>query len=211
MGGWALFIGLALTAGVTLWRLRFPGGLKLFALAAVMLGAAGYAWQGSPGRAGAPVSAQATDLAIDDETLAMRNAMFGRFGASGAYLTPADAMMRIGAPDAAARMLQGGINKSPRDIVLWTQLGTVIAMRDGKLSPAAQFAFRRAIALGPAEPGPWFFMGLAQIKGGDFVTGRASWAQSLALTPQSYGYRDEIATRLALVDYFLANRAPAPQ
>lgn len=208
MGGWAFFLGTALIAGLLLWRLRFPAALKLFALAAVMLGAAGYAWQGDPGRAGQPATARAADFAIDDDTLALRNAMFGRYGGAAAYLTPADAMMRYGAPASAASLLQGGIKRDPANVVLWTQLGTVIAIRDGEASPAALFAFRRAIALNPRDPGPWMFLGLAQVRGGGFATGRASWAHALQLAPADAPYRADIAGRLALLDYFIANAPP---
>ena len=209
MGGWVIFAGIALAAGAGLWGLRFPAALKLSALAAAMLGAAGYAWQGNPDRAGAPVSARSADFAIDDETLALRNGMFGRYGKAASYLTPADAMMRHGSPAAAAKLLQGGINREPGNIALWTQLGTVIAIRDGDASPAALFAFRRAIMLSPRDPGPWFFLGLAQVRGGGFPAGRVSWTRALALTPANAPYREAIATRLGLLDYFIANMPPA--
>lgn len=208
MAGWALFAGIAAAIGLLLWRLRFPRGLRNFALAAVMLGAAGYAWQGHPGWAGVPVRAQAASIAIDDETLALRSAMFGRYGTVAAILTPADAMMRYGAPDAAAKMIQGGINREPDNVALWTQLGVVIAARDKQVSPAALFAFRRASRIGPAEPAPWFFLGLAQVRAGEFVAARRSWARALALTPAEAGYRGDIALRLGLLDRLLAQGAP---
>lgn len=208
MAGWALFAGIALGAAVALWRLRFPPALKLFALAALMLGAAGYAWQGSPARAGAPVAVKPATFAIDDDTIALRNAMFGRYGVAAGYLTPSDALMRFGAPDAAARMVQGGINRDPKSVVLWTQLGIVIAARDDAVSPAALFAFRRAIALAPRDPAPWFFLGLSRMRGGEFAIGREAWARALALTPRGHPFRTEIAGRLGLLDYFLANMPP---
>ena len=206
MAGWALFLGLAIAAAAMLWRLHFPVQLKTFVLAAVMLGAAGYAWQGRPGWAGMPAKPATRGYAMSDETLALRNAMFGRFGAGVAYLIPSDAMMRIGAADSATGWLRAGINRDPGNVALWTQLGTVIATRDGAVSPAADLAFRRAIALAPREPGPWFFLGLAEIRSGRFVEARAAWARSLALTPADFGYRPEIAARLALLDRLLASQ-----
>ncbi len=206
MAGWAAFVGLAGLAAIALWRLRFPAALKTFVLAAMMLGAAGYAWQGRPGWSGMPARPTDRGFAISEETLGLRNAMFGRFGASATYLIPSDAMMRIGAADAAAGWLRAGINRDPGNIALWTQLGTVIATRDRAVSPAADLAFRRAIALAPGEPAPWFFLGLAEIRGGRFVEARTAWARSLALTPADFGYRPEIAARLALLDRLLASQ-----
>lgn len=206
MAGWALFAGLSGLAALALWRLRFPAALKTFVLAAIMLGAAGYAWQGRPGWAGVPTEPSGRGHAISEETIGLRNAMFGRFGTSASYLIPSDAMMRIGAADAAARWLSAGINRDPSNVALWTQLGTVIATRDSAVSPAADLAFRRAIALAPGEPAPWFFLGLAEIRSGRFVEARSAWARALALTPADFGYRPEIAARLALLDRLLAQR-----
>lgn len=206
MAGWSLFLLLAALSAGTLWRLRFPAALRTFVLAAIMLGAAGYAWQGRPGWAGAPTKAVNPTYAISDESIALRNAMFGRFGSSAAYLIPADGMMRIGAADAAAGWLRAGINRNPSDVALWTQFGTVIATRDGAVSPAAELAFGRAVKLAPREPGPWFFRGLAEVRSGRLAEARTAWARALALTPPGFGYRPEIAARLALLDRLLAQR-----
>lgn len=209
MGGWALFAGIALAAALALWLLRFPLSLKLFALAAIMLGAAGYAWQGNPARAGQPVTVKPATFEIDDETIALRNAMFGRYGMAAGYLTPSDALMRYGSPDAAARMVQGGINHDPTSVVLWTQLGIITATRDDAVSPAALFAFERAIRLAPGDPAPWFFLGLMRVRGGEFSPGRVAWVRALALTPANSPFHKEIAARLGLLDWFLKNSPPA--
>jgi cytochrome c-type biogenesis protein CcmH len=81
----------------------------------------------------------------------------------------------------------------------------VLALHDGgTLSPSAEFAFRRAIALAPKHPGPYFFLGVADIRAGQLAAARAAWAQALALTPPDASYRKEIADRLALLDRFIA-------
>lgn len=204
--GWLVFVGLAALAGVALWRLAFARALWMFAAAALMLAAAGYAWQGQPRIPAAPARPAADTPPVDDERIALRDAMFGRFGGDSAYAVAGDGMLRAGVPDAAVRAALGGIEQYPDSLMLWTELGSVLAIRDRSLSPAATFAFRRAAALNPAHPAPPFFLGLAQVRAGDFQAARQSWVRALALTPPSVRYRQDIATRLALLDRLLATR-----
>src|SRR3546814_16301935 len=91
--------------------------------------------------------------------------MMGNFTAETPYLAASDAMIRSGAPDAAAAVMLGGIRKMPKDMVLWTGLGDALAQHDGGvLSPVSLFAFRRTMALAPKHPGPPFFMRLAYVR-----------------------------------------------
>lgn len=171
-----------------------------------MLAAMGYAWQGRPALAGQGPQRWTAAMTIDPETLAWRDAMFGRFGTSGRYFIPSDALMRFGAPVAAAQFVLGGINDEPGNPALWVQLGIVIAANDRAVSPAAAFAFRRAIALAPNEPGPPFLLGLAYVNAGEFERARTAWARALALASGDSGYRPGIAERLMLLDALLAHR-----
>lgn len=209
MAGWALFAGIALAAAVLLAVIRFPRGLALFAGAAAMLGAAGYAWQGNPSYAGRPVAAQRALRPADDEGIAPRNAMFGRYGASAAVLIPADAMQRIGADEAAVGLIRSGLRREPGNVALWTQLGTIIAAHDRTVSPAANVAFRHAIALAPGDPAPLFFLGQAQVRNGDFVGARQSWMQARSMNSTA-GYRAIIDQRLTLLDVYLTSQRPDP-
>lgn len=204
MAGWIAFVGLAAVAGLVLWRLKFATSLWMFGTAALVLGAAGYAWQGRPGLAAAPARAADNVPEVDADRVALREAMLGRFGTEGAYAVAGDAMLRAGSPDAAVRALLGGIGENPNSLALWTELGNVMAIRDRTLSPAALFAFRRAISLNPKHPAPPFFLGLAQVRSSDFTAARASWARALSNVPDGASYRRDIAVRLALLDRLLA-------
>lgn len=203
LAGWVAFAGLAAAAGLLLWRLRFSRQLWMFAAAAGMLAAAGYAWQGRPGLGAAAARSVSTVDASDDDRIALREKMIGRFGADSAYAVAADAMLRAGSPDAAVRAILGGIGQYPDSLGLWTELGSVLAQRDRTVSPAARFAFARAASLNPEHPAPYFFLGLAQVKDRDFVAARRSWAHAYALTHQA-SYRGEIGVRLALLNRLLA-------
>ena len=79
--------------------------------------------------------------------------------------------------------------------------------QDGGVSPAARFAFDRAMKLAPDHPGPPFFLGLELIRSGAFREARPWWRRAYRLTPTGIGYRQAIGERLALLEQFLANEA----
>jgi Flp pilus assembly protein TadD len=203
------FVWLALLGGAAFGLLvlfRAPRVLWSFLGAGLMLGAAGYALQGSPGLPAKPATgvqlAQEDDPALAD----LRDRMLGRFSLDAAYLTASDAMARVGDRRAAVRVLLGGINKLPRSLALWTALGTALAAHDRQMSPAATFAFDQATRLAPEHPAPPFFRGLALVRANDFAGARPYWARAVALSPEGTSYRRDIAVRLQLLDRFLAVR-----
>ena len=174
---------------------------------ALMLGAAGYAWQGQQGLAGHPVATGLAPTPDDGAMLELRDQMLERYTGAAAYLVAADAMTRIGDRRAAVQVLLGGIRVAPRSLVLWTGLANALAAHDdNQVSPPALFAFQQAMRLAPRHPAPPFFLGLAYVRAGEFATARPYWARALALTPANITYRSEIATRLALLDRFLATQ-----
>lgn len=212
--GWLLFLGLAIAAGLLLWLLRYPRRLWAVPAMAVMLGGAGYAWQGSPGLAGQSVEAAKQEGQIDPELVALREAFFGRFNFDAAYFMASDAMERSGSTQAAAKVMIGAVRKAPDDAALWTWAGVVVAQNDGnQISPASRFAFQRAMTLAPKHPGPAFFYGLAHIREGKLAEARPFWAKAVELTPSNASYRGELLTRLFLLDRFLESQqaGPAPQ
>ncbi|MDV3457117.1 cytochrome c biogenesis factor-like protein [Sphingomonas sp. HF-S4] len=208
MMGWAMFGLLAVGAGLLLWLTGFPRKLWTLAATALMLGAAGYAWQGHPGVAGHPVIAAKKGGEIDPEVVEIRNAMFGRFNYTWASFTRADAMTRAGAPDTAARAMILTVREANGDAGAWAWLGIKLAENDGnQVSPAAKYAFDRAIQLAPQHPGPPFFYGLALIREGRYAEARPYWAKAVELTPAKASYRDKLLVRLFLLDRLLEAKA----
>lgn len=207
--GWAMLGAMALAAAIVLAVTRFPKHLWTVAATGLTLGAAGYAWQGSPTLAGSPVSIKKQAGEIDPALTALREAMFGKYGTYVyGYATAADSMTRDGRPDMATAVWQGAVRKFPEDYALWTGLGLSLAEHDGnQLSPAAKLAFEKALALNPAHPGPPFFYGLALVREGKFAEARPWWAKAVALAPEGISYRDELRMRLFLLDRFLAAEA----
>ena len=99
--GWIVLIAIAAAAAALLWITGFPRRLWTVPATALMLGAAGYAWQGSPGTIGAPVAAKEQKGEVDPNLVALREMLFGRFNLEFAYFIAADAMTRSGDPKAA--------------------------------------------------------------------------------------------------------------
>jgi Flp pilus assembly protein TadD len=208
--GWIALLAIGAGALALLWLCGLPRALWSFAGAALMLGAAGYALQARPGLAGAPVEAAKKTRPDEPALYALRSAMFGRFTYIDNYFFGADALVRSGSPDKAARYMLAGVRASPQDAALWTWAGMMLAEADGRtVSPAAGIAFRRAIALAPKHPGPRFFYGMAHVRAGNFAAAQPLWRDALALTPADAPYRRDIAMRVMLLDEFVRQQAAA--
>lgn len=209
MMGWAMLAAAALAAAILLAVTRFPRRLWTIAATGLMLGAAGYAWQGRPALAGHPVSVEKQAGEVDPALVALREAMFGKFGTTTfTYATAAESMVREGRQDLATVVWLGAVRKYPEDYTLWTGLGLALAEHDGnQISPAAKLAFEKALALNPVHPGPPFFYGLALVRAGKFAEARPYWAKAVELAPEKISYRDELRVRLFLLDRFLAAQA----
>ena len=215
MTGWVMLAAIALFATAVLALLRFPRVLWTVAATGLTLGAAGYAWQGSPGVAGHPVAPDADQRDVDPGLIAMREALFGRFNLEDSYFRIADAMARSGDTRSAAQAMLGAVRKYPTDFALWTWFGVTLAARDnGMVSPSSRFAFERGVALAPQHPGPAFFYGLALAEGGQPAEARRYWVQAIALAPDKAPYKPILIEQLARLDAAIAAQggsAPAPR
>lgn len=213
MGWVTLFlIGGVVFAALLALGLKRP--LWSLAGAALMLGATGYALQGSPALPSQPARPDLAGEADDPGLIALREQMLGRLSAQGAYVVAADAMSRAGAKQRAVQVVLSGIRRYPDNLLLWVALGNTLALHDGnRVSPPALFAYRRALKMAPQHPAPPFFLGLAYIRAGEFAKARPWWARAVALSPQGADYRTPIAARLVLLDSYLAqaDRTPSPR
>lgn len=179
--------------------------------AALLVGIAGYALQGHPGRAGAPKPPVETNATADEALIAQRQSMGAAFGSGQSWMIIADGMSRRGQFASAAQVLRKGLERSPKDPDLWVALGNaLVAHSEGFISPAAQYAFQRAAMLSPQHPGPPFFMGLALAQSGRLGEARAIWAELLARAPQDAPWKSDLEARLARLDAMIAQGAPAP-
>ena len=207
MMGWVILLLIAVIACAVLVLIRFPLRLWTIAATALTLGATGYAWQGSPGLEGHPVSQADKKGDLDPDEVLLRNAMFGEFTFARQYLVAADAMTRAGSYDAAVTVMQAGTLKAPGDGSLWVGLGMALFNHDRAVSPASRFAFDRAIKLWPRHPGPPFFLGLAYVRMGALADARPFWVRAIELTPKDVSYREILVAQLDWLDRRLAEQA----
>lgn len=198
--GWLALAAAGLGAAAGLWMLGLSRRLWSLCGAVLMLGATGYALQGRPALPAHPVVADAVPIAVEPGLIAFRQAIFAASREDELALATADDRLREGAAGAAAAGLAVDVAERPRDAVLWSQYGYVLALHDGSVSPSARFAFGRALALTPRAPGPPFFLGMAYANAGDFTAARLAWVEALRLTPANAPYRGDIVARISAID-----------
>jgi cytochrome c-type biogenesis protein CcmH len=199
--GWGIMIGLVLVAIGLLWR---SGGLTRSALelaaAALLIGIAGYAWQGSPDEPGTSVASREAAGMLDPATVASRKNMMGQFGNEGAWLDFADTMTRMGQTQGAVLAMRSGIRDDRNNVNLWIGLGNaLVAHGGGIVSPAARFAFDHAARLSPKHPGPPFFLGVALAAQGQTDEAVRLWTELLARSPKDAPWRADLEARLAAI------------
>jgi cytochrome c-type biogenesis protein CcmH len=160
--------------------------------------------QGSPGIPGAPAT-EAGAAASEGVTLVeARRALFGPLPAS-PFVTVADGYARRGKFAEAAQVLHAVLAKSPRDAEAWLALANVLTEHaEGRLTPAAVYAFDRARRLAPGGPAPGLFFGVALIRSGEFAQARQLWAGMLADAPADAPWRGAMQERLDRLDVLIA-------
>jgi len=209
MIGWAIFAGVALLALLLLWR---PGRLDQAALmlvaAALFVAAAGYAWLGSPGEAGAPAAGR--DKAMRSDTLfaSERQMFLTKYGETGTVLATADAFNRMGEDETAADLLANTIAKHPKDVDL--RIGyahALLVLAQGNMTPAVKLAFDRAAEIAPANPAPAYFLGLSQIEIGHVAGAEQTWRALDASLPAGSLWKAPLEKRLGVFALMRAQRA----
>lgn len=193
--GWLILAILMLVALAVLRLAGVRGPMLTLSASALLVGAAGYAFQGQPNLPGSPPSS------IDREQIAplteARHAFYGNFSGAEGWLTMAEALERTGKTEDAASLLQNAVRRHPGDAQLWIGLGNILVDHSGGLTPPAQFAYKRAAALDPLQPAPGFFYGVALARSGDPAAAVAIWKQILADAPANASWRPLIEQGVA--------------
>ncbi|MBB6124352.1 cytochrome c-type biogenesis protein CcmH/NrfG [Sphingobium subterraneum] len=200
--GWISAIGLAvLAAGAIIAIGRLPRTSWELVGAALLIGIAGYAWQGSPSLAGSPRSVKDVTPVFDEKLAEQRRAIGERYGAAGQWLIMSDGLGRAGKTKDAANILISGLRDNPRDPNLWVGMGNALVSHgNGILSPAAEYSYRRAMELAPDELSAPYFFGLALANSGQLDGARSLWAGMVEKLPENSELRTELESKIALID-----------
>jgi Flp pilus assembly protein TadD len=200
--GWLAIIVLAALVGLGLWRFaKLPRAALELLGAALLLGVAGYAWQGSPSLAGSPKPPPADGAVSAAQLEKLPEFKMASVGSSADILSAADGLITRGMASYAVAIIKAGLDRSPRDADLWVGLGNALVVHgDGMMSPAAQLAFERAAKIAPDHPGPPFFMGLAYAQAGQVDKAAQIWRDLLARAPADAPWRADLEQRLAAID-----------
>lgn len=213
MTGWIIAFALALSLMLMLLVVgRMPRATWEITAAVLLLGLAGYAWQGNPGLVGAPRhGATPGPEKFNEELAERRRGLAERYGPAGQWLLLSDGLGRQGKTKEAANVLLSGLRQSPDDANLWLGLGNaLVAHADGVVSPGADFAYRRAMAIDPQAPGPRYFYGLALAGMGELQAAKDIWTPLVQSAPDGSGIKAELQFAIARIDILLAAR-PAGQ
>jgi cytochrome c-type biogenesis protein CcmH len=200
MGWIILIVMVAIAFGVVQRFGHLPrSGLELLG-AALLIGLAGYAWQGSPAQPGSPVTSHEAAGKVDAQAIIAQRKMRTGTGDEGAWLDMGEALARAGATQEAVLAMRSGIRDHRNSPDLWVGLGNaLVAHNDGIMSPAATFAFQHAADLSPEHPGPPFFYGLALAQQGNTQEAANVWRGLLARTPKDAPWRADLVARLTAI------------
>lgn len=204
---------LAALAWTALWRTRAlaPASLQLLG-AALLVGLAGYTFQGRTGLAGSPAAERAPNALPPAMALPLAEEFFGRFNSASSWLVIANSFLARGDSGEAVATLASATRAIPNNAQLWIAYANAIRMHGGgRISPASRLAFERAAALAPRHPGPAFFFGLAVLQTGDVDGALAVWNDLLADAPAGASWRGALATRIAVLQQIRARAATPPR
>ncbi|MBT2185766.1 tetratricopeptide repeat protein [Sphingobium nicotianae] len=208
MTGLAIAILLALLTGGGIWAATRLPLRKLAPIAtALLLGLAGYAWQGSPGLAGKPVAPGVERVRFDEALAKKRSEIGERISGATRWLVISDGYARRGDTQNAVNIFQSGLREFPNDANLWVGLGNALVMHgEGTLTPAADYAFKQAIRLQPDGISPNYFYGLALAESGQFERARDIWLRLAARLPEKFELREELIRNVALLQALIKRR-----
>ncbi len=203
----------ALTAIAILFVRRGGGTAGWEAVvAALLVGLAGYAWQGRPALDGSPRSGeQRASAALDERLISLRNTLGNRFSPGARWLTLSDGLARNGDSQDAVNILVSGVRAYPKDADLWAGLGTALVMHGGGvLSPAAEYAYQQALTIQPGARSALFFYGLSLAQNGQAGPARSMWVELLNGLPPQSPFRAELERNIATLDGLAAGSPAAP-
>lgn len=207
--GWVILaMMIAFTALALALIGRLPRSTWEVVGAALLVGCAGYAWQGHPEMVGSPRSTQTQLVPFDEDLVMMRRTLGERFGKSAPWLTMSDGFARQGKTQDAANILISGLRANPDNADLWVGMGNaLVAHGGGIVSPSAKYSYNRAADAAPDAISPLFFHGMALARSGDLEPARKIWSTLLPHVPIANPLHQQLAVNIAMIDKAIAQAA----
>lgn len=202
MSGLLMAVGLAVAALVAMILLfRLPRAASTAIASALLLGLAGYALQGEPGKPGAPKMAVEGNPEDGPLLVEARQRLFDNAANPRSYMILADGFARRGQYQNAATILAEATRNYPADAEAWTALGNALtAHAEGRLAAPARKAYANASQADPASVAPGFFLGVAELRAGNLIEAHKAWSAALRNAPQGAPGRAEVAQRLGQLE-----------
>jgi cytochrome c-type biogenesis protein CcmH len=206
--GWLILLLLMALALGALWLFGVRGGMFKATAAALLLGASGYALQGSPDLHGSPAQgSEGRDVLPLTEA---RHAFFGRFTPAETWLVISEALARDNKSEDSVGILQNAVKRYPGDPQLWIGLGNALVDHGHGLTPPAVLAYKRAADMAPGHPAAPFFYGLALARSGDRQAAVTLWMQILQTAPKDAAWRPLVEQGVAALSKPSAASNQAP-
>lgn len=199
--GWLWLAALLLVViGILVLALRGSRGQLLPTVIVLLVGAAGYGWQGRPDVVGVPAPTPPSSTS-DEEVVEREADVLARQVANPEQLFALSlAMEQKGDYRMAAALLGRVVRKQPDNADNWVGLGNALVLHAGGLvTPAANLAFDRALVLAPEHPGPAFFKGLGLAQSGQYDEAAKMWRDLLVRSPADAPWRADVQQRLAMI------------
>lgn len=201
--GWLILIGLIVLSLVALRLLGVHGAALTASAAVLLIGGAGYAFQGRPDQQGAPAQGlEGHDIFPLTEA---RHAFFGNFTPAETWLRMSEALARDGKSEDSVGILENAVKRYPGDAQLWIGLGNALVDHARGMTPAAELAYRRAEQIAPGHPAAPFFYGLALARSGNRDQALKLWRGILAKAPKDASWRPLVEQGVAAL-----SAPPAP-
>lgn len=205
--GWAIFALLAALTATGLILARLPRKIWEMAGSVLLLGAAGYAWQGNPSLPGTVREGAQAILPFDEDMAKLRNAFAGTDNQAAPWITLSDGLARQGDYENAANALVAGVKSAPDNANLWVALGNMLITKSGGVvSPAADYSYRQAMRLAPEQSGAPYFHGLALAQSGQYDAARKIWVALYARVPPQSPLHAMLSAHLARLDSLMTQR-----
>lgn len=210
MNAWLVVLLLAIAVvSAVLWFSSFRKQLWPAVAAAVVLGIAGYAWQGQPQLGAAPAQVASTENKAAEALLSMRSDMDAQFGAGRQWLILSDSYARKGDYRYAAAFIEAGLRNHPENGDLWAGLGLVLLLAaDGKMSPPAELAFERARKYAPINRSPDYITGIVALFEGQPATTLDIWQKLVDGAPKNAVWKPKLESQLQGLKSLLQTAQP---